>query len=197
MPRKSATTHPLSPLQASSVHPLQVYKICHLHRFLRVCNGLRHFWSPRSAAGREFPSAQALARGRSRLNVCARPVSRDARRAATDAEGCHHHSRAEVDIPGGGGGAPSGVRARECPSGPLCCWPRTHQSVLHLSSNLRFDHASPPLHPLWGDKNCRVGNSRKSWKDSLVQPKVEPGFHSAFDILPSPYPVDSTLIYKG
>jgi hypothetical protein len=34
---------------------------------------------------------------------------------------------------------PSGVRARECPSGPLCCCPRTHESELHFSSNLRFN----------------------------------------------------------
>jgi hypothetical protein len=111
--------------------------------------------------GSRIPGCPALAQGMPRLNVCARPVSRDTRRAATDAEGCHHHSRAEADVPGGGG-APSGVRARECPSGPLCCWPRTHQSVLHLSSNLRLTLLRGLFHPLWGDKNCRVGNSRKS-----------------------------------
>src|ERR1035441_7654330 len=45
------------------------------HRFLRVCNGLRLFCTPGSAAGRGFPGAQALAQGSSRLNLSARPVA--------------------------------------------------------------------------------------------------------------------------
>jgi len=96
------------------------------------------FCTPGSVAGRGFPSAQALGQRRSRLNVSARPVALTARRVATDAEGRYHYARAEVDVPGGSGSR-SGVWARECPSGPLCCWPRTHESVLHLSSNLWFE----------------------------------------------------------
>jgi hypothetical protein len=78
--------------------------------------------------------------------------------------GCHHHSRAEVEIPGGVG-APSGVRARECPSGPLCCFAagreRTNAySILVPTSGWTLLRRL--YHPLWGDKNCRAGNGRKS-----------------------------------
>jgi hypothetical protein len=99
--------------------------------------------------GSRIPSRRNPCASQIAAHLCPRPLSSAARRVATGAEGHYHHSRAKADVPDGSG-APGGVCARACPSGPLCCWPRTHQSVLHLSSNLRFDPASPPLSPSMG-----------------------------------------------
>jgi hypothetical protein len=38
----------------------------------------------------------------------------------------------------------------------------THQAPMLLNAGSDVKRTVSPFHPLWGDKNCRIGNSRES-----------------------------------